>query len=149
MRLIVAGPSKVWPKSKNPASEAVRREREEEWRKLKSHYNIAKPVTVVMTVQSGRHPKENPGDASEYFDDIQDVKITKDMLDLAKHIVEQKSGHFEPERLRIIMRPRWPNCSRKSRRGSPSPRRKRQPRLAGSPGYHAPLRWPLKPGVKS
>jgi DNA end-binding protein Ku len=31
-----------------------------------------------------------------YFDDIQDVKITKDMLDLARHIVEQKSGHFEP-----------------------------------------------------
>ena len=27
------GPSKVWLKSKNPASEAVRREREEEWRK--------------------------------------------------------------------------------------------------------------------
>jgi DNA end-binding protein Ku len=24
------------------------------------------------------------------------VKITKDMLDLAKHIVKQKSGHFEP-----------------------------------------------------
>jgi hypothetical protein len=32
----------------------------------------------------------------EYFDDIQDVKITKDMLDLAKHIVETKAGHFEP-----------------------------------------------------
>ena len=27
------GPSKVWLKSKNPASEAVRREREEEWGK--------------------------------------------------------------------------------------------------------------------
>jgi hypothetical protein len=26
------GPSKTWLKSKNPASEAVRREREEEWR---------------------------------------------------------------------------------------------------------------------
>ena len=35
---------------------------------------------------------------NEYFDDIQDVKITKDMLDLAKHIVNQKSGHFEPEK---------------------------------------------------
>jgi DNA end-binding protein Ku len=35
-------------------------------------------------------------EASDYFDDIKDVKITKDMLDLAKHIVEQKSGHFEP-----------------------------------------------------
>jgi DNA end-binding protein Ku len=32
---------------------------------------------------------------SEYFDGIQDVKITKDMLDLAKHIVDQKSGHFQ------------------------------------------------------
>ena len=35
---------------------------------------------------------------SEYFDDIQDVKVTKDMLDLAKHIVNQKSGSFEPEK---------------------------------------------------
>ena len=43
-----------------------------------------------------RYPYE-VRDAAEYFDDIQDVKITKDMLDLAKHIVEQKSGHFEPE----------------------------------------------------
>jgi DNA end-binding protein Ku len=34
---------------------------------------------------------------SEYFDDIQDVKVTKDMLDLAKHIVNQKAGDFEPE----------------------------------------------------
>ena len=42
-----------------------------------------------------RYPYE-VRDSAEYFDDIQDVKITKDMLDLAKHIVEQKSGHFEP-----------------------------------------------------
>jgi len=34
--------------------------------------------------------------SSEYFDGIQDVKVTKDMLDLAKHIVDQKSGHFDP-----------------------------------------------------
>jgi ATP-dependent DNA ligase len=26
-----SGPSRVWVKSKNPASEAVRREREEDW----------------------------------------------------------------------------------------------------------------------
>jgi DNA end-binding protein Ku len=44
-----------------------------------------------------RYPYE-VRDASEYFDDIQDVKITKDMLDLARHIVEQKSGHFEPDK---------------------------------------------------
>ena len=78
-----------------------------------------------------RYPYE-VRDASEYFDDIQDVKITKDMLDLARHIVEQKSGHFEPESLRIIMRPRWPNCSRRSRRASPSPRQGRQRRATSS-----------------
>ncbi|SDJ58941.1 DNA end-binding protein Ku [Bradyrhizobium sp. Rc2d] len=44
-----------------------------------------------------RYPYE-VRDAAEYFDEIQDVKVTKDMLDLAKHIVEQKSGHFEPEK---------------------------------------------------
>ncbi len=44
-----------------------------------------------------RYPYE-VRDASEYFDEIQDVKITKDMLDLARHIVEQKSGHFEPDK---------------------------------------------------
>jgi len=46
-----------------------------------------------------RYPYE-VRDASEYFDDIQDVKITKDMLDLAKHIVEQKTGEFEPEKFK-------------------------------------------------
>ena len=46
-----------------------------------------------------RYPYE-VRDASEYFDDIQDVKVTKDMLDLAKHIVEQKSGEFEPEKFK-------------------------------------------------
>jgi DNA end-binding protein Ku len=38
-------------------------------------------------------------DSAEYFDEIQDVKVTKDMLDLARHIVEQKSGSFEPDKL--------------------------------------------------
>jgi DNA end-binding protein Ku len=34
----------------------------------------------------------------EYFEDIPDEKVTKDMLDLAKHIVETKKAHFEPGR---------------------------------------------------
>jgi DNA end-binding protein Ku len=43
-----------------------------------------------------RYPYEVRSE-KDYFDDIQDVKVTKDMLDLAKHIVEQKSASFEPE----------------------------------------------------
>ena len=44
-----------------------------------------------------RYPYEVRDD-HEYFDVIQDVKVTKDMLDLAKHIVNQKAGDFEPEK---------------------------------------------------
>jgi DNA end-binding protein Ku len=44
-----------------------------------------------------RYPYEVRSE-EEYFDEIQDVKVTKDMLDLAKHIVNQKSGRFDPEK---------------------------------------------------
>src|ERR1700716_4473550 len=44
-----------------------------------------------------RYPYEVRGE-KEYFDGIQDVKVTKDMLDLAKHIVDQKTSEFEPEK---------------------------------------------------
>ena len=37
-------------------------------------------------------------DEHEYFDQIPDLKLGKDMMELAKHIVETKSGHFEPEK---------------------------------------------------
>ena len=44
-----------------------------------------------------RYPYEVRSE-EDYFDDIQDVKITKDMLDLAAHIVENKSASFEPDK---------------------------------------------------
>lgn len=44
-----------------------------------------------------RYPYE-VRDPKEYFDEIDDVRVTKDMLDLARHIVEQKAGNFEPDK---------------------------------------------------
>jgi DNA end-binding protein Ku len=35
---------------------------------------------------------------ADYFDDIPDVNIPKDMLELASHIVKTKAGHFEPSK---------------------------------------------------
>lgn len=32
-----------------------------------------------------------------YFEDIPDVKVPREMIDLAAHIIETKSGHFEPQ----------------------------------------------------
>jgi DNA end-binding protein Ku len=37
-------------------------------------------------------------DPAEFFDDIPNVKLTKDMMDLARHIVETKTGHFAPDK---------------------------------------------------
>jgi len=34
----------------------------------------------------------------QYFDEVEDEKIPKDMLELATHIVETKSGHFNPDK---------------------------------------------------
>ena len=37
---------------------------------------------------------------SALLNEIQDVKVTKDMLDLARHIVNQKAGRFEPDKFK-------------------------------------------------
>jgi DNA end-binding protein Ku len=44
-----------------------------------------------------RYPYEVRNSA-QYFDDIQDTRITNDILELAKHIVEKRAGHFEPDK---------------------------------------------------
>ncbi len=44
-----------------------------------------------------RYPYEVRNE-EDYFDDIEDEKVPKDMLDLAMHIVETKKGKFEPEK---------------------------------------------------
>lgn len=44
-----------------------------------------------------RYPYEVRAE-KDYFDDIPDIKIPKDMLDLAVHIVQTKAGHFDPEK---------------------------------------------------
>jgi DNA end-binding protein Ku len=43
-----------------------------------------------------RYPYE-VRDEKDYFDDIPSERVTKDMVDLAKHIIKTKTGHFKPE----------------------------------------------------
>jgi DNA end-binding protein Ku len=42
-----------------------------------------------------RYPYE-VRDEKPYFEDIPELKLSKDMLDLTAHIVQTKSGHFDP-----------------------------------------------------
>src|SRR6201997_991656 len=61
----------------------------------REHIIALEPLEKGLVGTLLRYPYEVRSE-QEYFDEIQDVKVTKDMLDLAKHIVNQKSGRFEP-----------------------------------------------------
>jgi DNA end-binding protein Ku len=63
----------------------------------REHIIALEPLDRGLVGTLLRYPYEVRSE-DEYFDEIQDVKVTKDMLDLAKHIVNQKSGSFEPEK---------------------------------------------------
>lgn len=63
----------------------------------REHIIALEPLDKGLMGTLLRYPYEVRA-AEEYFDDIQDVKVTKDMLDLARHIVNQKAGHFEPDK---------------------------------------------------
>ncbi len=61
----------------------------------REHIIALEPLEKGLVGTLLRYPYEVRSE-DEFFDEIQDVKVTKDMLDLAKHIVNQKSGRFEP-----------------------------------------------------
>ena len=46
-----------------------------------------------------RYPYEVRNEA-EYFETIEDEKLPKDMIDLAVHIVDTKTGHFKPDKFK-------------------------------------------------
>jgi DNA end-binding protein Ku len=63
----------------------------------REHIIALEPLDKGLVGTLLRYPYEVRSE-EEYFDEIQDVKVTKDMLDLARHIVNQKSGRFEPDK---------------------------------------------------
>jgi DNA end-binding protein Ku len=63
----------------------------------REHIIALEPMERGLVGTLLRYPYEVRNEA-EYFDEIEDVKLTKDMLGLAKHIVNSKSGDFEPEK---------------------------------------------------
>jgi DNA end-binding protein Ku len=63
----------------------------------REHIIALEPLDKGLMGTLLRYPYEVRSE-DEYFDEIQDVKVTKDMLDLARHIVNQKAGRFEPDK---------------------------------------------------
>src|SRR5260370_25566703 len=62
---------------------------------------------------------------ADYFDDIPDEKIPKDMLALASHIVETKAGHFEPSKFEDQYEDALKELLKKKQEGKPIERLER------------------------
>ena len=63
----------------------------------REHVIALEPRDNGLLAMTLRYPYE-VRKPSDYFDDIPDEKIPKDMLELASHIVRTKTGHFNPEK---------------------------------------------------
>ncbi len=113
---------------------------------------------VGMTL---RYPYE-VRDEKEYFEDIEDEKIPKDMLELAVHIVESKTGHFKPAEFKDDYEDALKDLLRKKQKGEKIERSKepepsnvinlmdalRQSVKAGGGGRGGAQRAPAKRGKK-
>jgi DNA end-binding protein Ku len=71
-----------------------------------------------------RYPYEVRNEA-DYFDDIPDEKIPKDMLDLGSHIVTTKAGHFEPSKFEDQYEDALKELLKKKQEGKPIERPER------------------------
>jgi DNA end-binding protein Ku len=91
-----------------------------------------------------RYPYEvrNP---AEYFDDIEDEKVPKDMLDLATHIVKTKEGKFEPEKFKDQYEDALKDVIRKKQRGE-TLERPSQPKQSNVVNLMDALRQSVKAG---
>jgi DNA end-binding protein Ku len=84
----------------------------------REHIIALEPLDKGLMGTLLRYPYEVRSE-DEYFDDIQDVKVTKDMLDLAKHIVHQKAGRFEPAKFEDQYEAALVDLINKKRAGQP------------------------------
>jgi DNA end-binding protein Ku len=65
----------------------------------REHVMAIEPFGKGLLGTTLRYPYELR-DADDYFDDIKSPKISKDMIELASHILHTKAAHFDPSKFR-------------------------------------------------
>jgi DNA end-binding protein Ku len=92
----------------------------------REHVIAVEPRGKGMLGVTLRYPHEIRNEA-DYFSDIPDEKVPKDMLDLAVHIVETKAGHFEPEKFADYYENALKELIKKKQRGEKIEKPKKRP----------------------
>jgi DNA end-binding protein Ku len=65
----------------------------------REHVMAIEPLGKGLLGTTLRYPYELR-DEDEYFDDIKNPKISKDMIELATHILDSKAAHFDPSKFK-------------------------------------------------
>jgi DNA end-binding protein Ku len=65
----------------------------------REHVMAIEPYGRGLLATTLRYPYELR-DADEYFDDIKSPRISKDMIELASHILDSKAAHFDPSKFK-------------------------------------------------
>ncbi|WGS29196.1 Ku protein [Bradyrhizobium sp. ISRA464] len=65
----------------------------------REHMIAIEPLDKGLLGTTLRYPYE-VRDADDYFDDIKSPKVTKDMIELAGHILDSKAAHFDPSKFK-------------------------------------------------
>ena len=65
----------------------------------REHIIAIEPLGKGLLGTTLRYPYEVRNE-HEYFDDIKNPKISKDMIELASHILDTKAAHFDPSKFR-------------------------------------------------
>lgn len=65
----------------------------------REHVIAIEPCGKGLLGTTLRYPYE-VRDADDYFDDIKSPKVTKDMIELAGHILDTKAAHFDPSKFK-------------------------------------------------
>jgi DNA end-binding protein Ku len=65
----------------------------------REHVIAIEPMGKGLIGTTLRYPYELR-DADEYFEDIKSPKVSKDMIELASHILDTKAAHFDPSKFK-------------------------------------------------
>src|ERR1700733_12170301 len=65
----------------------------------REHVIALKPLGKGLLGTTLRYPYELR-DEDDYFDDIKNPKISRDMIELASHILDSKAAHFDPSKFK-------------------------------------------------
>ncbi|UWU81479.1 Ku protein [Bradyrhizobium huanghuaihaiense] len=108
----------------------------------REHIVALEPMDKGLVGTLLRYPYEVRSE-QEYFDEIQDVKVTKDMLDLARHIVNQKAARFDPEKFEDHYETALIDLINQKRAGKPNTAKER-PASTNVVDLMEPLRWSVR-----